>query len=129
MSGGRRNLDPRNLIVLAYRHSLYRVDRNCKVVGSVNDADNIKYVSQGLEIDLEKELYRTRFGADHRGNYIQNGFIVKDGWLQIGTAIIPRGGSDYGDGLIGVYDKTNFKHLQSMLWGSHDANDRYTTYE
>ena len=122
-------LDPRNLIVLAYRHRLYRVDRNCKVVGDVNDADNIKYVSQELEIDLEKELYQTRFGADHRGNYIQNGFIIKDGWLQIGTMIIPRMGSYYGDGLLGVYDKTNFKHLQSILYDVTRANERHTSFD
>ena len=122
-------LDPRNLIVLAYRHRLYRVDRNCKVVGDVRDADNIKYISLDLEIDLEKELYRTRFGADHRANYIQNGFIIKDGWHQIGTMITPRNGTDYGDGLFGVYDKTNFKHLQSMLYDVIRANERRTPFD
>jgi hypothetical protein len=122
-------LDPRNLIVLAYRHRLYRVDRNCKVVGDVNDANNIKYISQELEIDLEKELYRTRFGADHRANYIQNGFIIRDGWHQIGTMIIPRMGSDYGDGLLGIYNKTNFKHLQNILYDVTRANERHTPFD
>ena len=122
-------LDPRNLIVLAYRHRLYRVDRNCKVVGDVNDAVNVKYISHELEIDLEKELYRTCFGADHRANYIQNGFIIKDGWHQIGTMIIPRMGSNYGDGLLGIYNKTNFKHLQSILSDVARANERHTPFD
>ena len=122
-------LDPRNLIVLAYRHRLYRVDRNCKIVGDVNDADNIKYVSQELEIDLEKELYQTRFGADHRGNYIQNGFIIRNGSYQIGTMVIPERGSDYGDGLLGIYNKTNFKHLQSILYDVTRANERHTSFD
>jgi len=87
------------------------------------DISRVEYISQGLEIDLKKKLYKTIFGADSRGTYIQNGFIIRNGWYQIGTIIIPDYGlNGYGDGLLGVYDRTNFKHLYSMVYDVVEAN-------
>jgi len=121
-------LDYRNLVVLVYSSNicyttLYEIDENLKIVsrGKYPDSmDRVKYVSQGFELDLNKNLYRTIFGADRRGSYIKNGFVIKDGWNQIGDSVIPQ---DHGDGLIGIYDRTNFEHLSSMLSASHHATE------
>jgi hypothetical protein len=32
-----------------------------------------------------------------------------------------RGGFEGKDGVIGVYDSSNFKHLESMLWAATEA--------
>jgi len=118
-----------DLIVLSYRDTLNLVGDNGKIVPrDEHDISRVKYISQGFEINLDKKLYKTIFGADSRGNYIQNGFIIKDDWYQIGTMIIPDRGYDYSDGLLGVYDRTNFKHLCSMVWNAVEANTDYQIY-
>jgi hypothetical protein len=113
-----------DLVVLSYRSTLNKIGENGKIVpNSEHNISRVEYISQGLEINLEKKLYRTRFGADSRGNYIQNGFIIKDGWYQIGTMIISdHGCNGYGDGLLGVYDRTNFEHLCSIVLDAVEAN-------
>lgn len=113
-------INPQNLIVLAYRTQLFRVDRNCFIVGKKEDARFIKYISQGLKFDLEKEKYKTIFGVRDNGCTI--GLV--NGWYDIGRGVILDQWKT--DGLIGVYDRTNFEHLQRMLWDDYEANADYS---
>jgi hypothetical protein len=110
-----------DLIVLSYREQLNHISEDGKIVpNDKDDIHTVEYISQGLEIDLNKKLYRTRFGYDHRGSYIKNGFIINDGWNKIGQGVM----SDHwgNDGLLGIYNISNFKHLQSMIWDVVEAN-------
>jgi hypothetical protein len=113
-----------DLIVLSHRSTLNEIDEDGKIIPhNKDDFGRVEYISQGLQIDLKKKLYKTRFGADSRDNYIQNGFVIKDGWYQIGTMIISdHGPNGYGDGLLGVYDRTNFQHLYRMVCDAVEAN-------
>jgi hypothetical protein len=116
-----------DLVVLSYRSTLNKIGEDGKIIpNDKGDVSRVEYISQGLEINLEKKLYKTIFGADSRGNHIQNGFIIKDGWYRIGTMIIPERGYDYGDGLLGIYNRTNFKHLYNMVSDAVEANTDYS---
>lgn len=122
-----------DLVALTRNGSLNHIDANCKLMPRYKDNDKnidverhrIEYISQGLEIDLAKKLYRSNFGADHRSNYIKNGFSIKDGWNQIGESVIEDRWTDDRD-LLGIYDITNFEHIQTMLNDAIHANQDYS---
>jgi len=113
-----------DLVALTRNGSLNRIDANCKLVSSYNsDAElhHVEYISQGLEINIKNKLYRSNFGAEHRNTYIKNGFSIYDGWNQIGESLINTRWTDDRD-LLGIYDITNFHHIQNMIRDVIEAN-------
>ena len=111
-----------DLVALSYRSQINHIGKDGKIIPKdKDDIRTVTYISQGLEINLGKNLYRTLFGYDHKGNYIRNGFVIRDGWNQIGQGVMS---DQWGnDGLLGIYDATNFKHLQTMVWDAVEANE------
>jgi len=117
-----------DLVALTQNGSINHIDANCKIVPrnkQESEIDHVEYISQELEIDLPKKLYRSRFGANHRGNYILNGFIIKDGWNQIGQAVVQTQWKDSRN-LLGIYDITNFYHVGNMIRDAIEANTDYS---
>jgi hypothetical protein len=89
-------VDKNNLIALVYSFN------NCYTqISSIEKAER----DFGLKLDLSKETWSWR------------GFNN----IRIGSN---RRSDDYRDGIIGVYDRTNDAHLDSMLSGSREATSR-----
>ena len=111
-----------DLIVLSYRNSLNKVGEDGKIIPkNKDDVSRVKYISQGFEIDLEKGLYKTVFGPS--GTQWTK---MVSGWYKIGDSIVLLDGFRSTDGLIGVYNKNNFAHLENMLYAVVDANSDYS---
>jgi hypothetical protein len=110
-----------DLIVLSYRSQLNLVNDDGKIVSTDKDDDShVKYISQGFVVDLQHERYKTRFGPRADGAWIG----LKDGWYKIGHSIIMCEGA--GDGLLGVYNRNSFMHLERMINDVVTANTDYS---
>lgn len=114
-----------DLIVLSYRSQLNMVGEDGKIIpNDKDDIDHVKYISQGLEIDLAKGLYKTIFGPDGT-HWIK----MVNGWYKIGSSIVLLDGFHSTDGLIGVYNKNNFKHLTMLVYDVIEANEDYSNVD
>jgi hypothetical protein len=112
-----------DLIVLSYRTQLNEVGEGGMIIPKdSDDVRHVKYISQGLEIDLVNKRYKTVFGPRDTGSYI----ALKNGYYKIGNSIILTDGFRSTDGLIGIYDRTNLEHLRSMLYHAYEANADYS---
>jgi hypothetical protein len=103
-----------NLAVLSYAKDLYRineVDETGRIL-SRRDCDGMIQNSRGLEIDF----------ANGTWNY------QGENPTPIGTGHVRTGGEDEGTvyGIIGVYDKTDPRHMKNMLAVALEARQKDT---
>ena len=116
-------IEMKNLIVLSYANNecytdLHKVGEDGKPVPNYND-DSIRRRTQDLEIDLDKSLWKRNIWTWGRG-WVPMPIPIGKSALDTYT-----GDRKPNDGVIGVYDMTNFEHLRSMVDDAKEATETH----
>ncbi|MCX6775060.1 MAG: hypothetical protein NTY99_03150 [DPANN group archaeon] len=106
-------MEEKNLVVLMYAGNNQTDEFNTKVVDFAG-LNSLKWEGQSVVVDLEKKVWNYQLYSTEWNN------------VPIGQSrsLIPRKAvihQEYKQGVIGVYDRTNTKHLDAMASAAIEA--------